>query len=172
MKKILGKRKVFILTALLAASLVILVPSETQAWDPVQVCQRAGSRIEQHLSRYTEHKEDFVQRVDGAIDKLKDINQKLKDKGCDTSRLEADYQSLGTQLNSWVNDYNLFVNLLNEAKTLACAESEGAYRDKVRQTREQLQTVRQKGKAILDLYSGTIRPDIEVLKDSCLPNID
>jgi len=165
MKRIF-KQSLFLLGLFLIASLGTLPPTKA-AWNPTAICQRVGEKIDWHLTRYTEHKDKFVERVNEAIAKLKEINQKLKAKGCDTAKLEADYQSLGTQLQAWVNDYNTFINLLNEAKTLACGQSEGAYKEKVKQARLQIRTVREKGVGIINYYNQTIKPDIEVLKSSC-----
>lgn len=171
MRKILNKTK-FLLVLPLVAFLLTFTSGESRAWDPVQVCERVGSRIGWHLERYEERKDDFVERVNRAIAKLKEISQKLKDRGCDTSKLEADYQNLGTQLQAWTTDYNTFINLLNEAKTLACGESEGAYKDKVRQAREQLKVVREREMGIINFYNETIKPDVEALKTACFPSED
>jgi len=178
MKQIFFKAKPF-LVILLVSFLVVFAPSKTRGqepspagprWDVSKICEQVGIRIDWHLERYEERRDDFVERVNRARERLKDINQKLKDQGCDTSQLEADYQSLGSQLSVWVNDYNVFVNLLNESKTLACGESQGAYKDKVNQARNQLITVREKGMEMKNFYSETIRPDVEALKATCFPS--
>lgn len=178
MKQIFFKAKP-LLVILLVSFLVVFAPSKTRGQEPSpagprrdvsKICEQVGTRIDFHLERYEERKDDFVQRVERSIVKLKEINSRLKARGCDTTKLEADYQNLGSQLSVWVNDYNTFINLLNESKTLACGESQGAYRDKVNQARNQLRTVREKGIEMRNFYSGTIRPDVEALKATCFPS--
>lgn len=177
MKQIFLKIKP-LLVILLVTFLVVFASSQTKGqepspagprWDTSAVCERVSTRIDRHLERYEERKDDFEERVNRVIERLKSINQKLKDRGCDTSQLEADYQSLGSQFSVWVNEYNAFINLLNESKTLACGESQGAYRDKVNQARNQLRTVREQATEMRNFYGETIRPNIETLKATCFP---
>ena len=78
MKRIF-KQSLFLLGLFLIASLGTLPPTKA-AWNPTAICQRVGEKIDWHLTRYTEHKDKFVERVNEAIAKLKEINQKLKDK--------------------------------------------------------------------------------------------
>lgn len=169
MKSVLNKIKLP-LALIFVVIVVILLAGKAQAQS--SLCERVGSRIDWHISRYTDHQESFIQRVNLAIDKLKAINQKLKTRGCDTSQLEIDYQQLTDLLRVWTNDYQTFINLLNEAKTLACGESEGAYHEKVKEARIQIKTVRQKAVEIINFYQGTIKPDAEALKTACFPTKD
>lgn len=130
-------------------------------------CERVEARIDWHINRYNEHKDSFMARVNEIIEKLKALNQKYKDLGCDTSKLVEDYEQMGKLSQTWANDYTAFIGFLNEAKTLVCGGSQGAYKDKVEQARNQLKACRQEAANIKSFYQNTIRPDFQAFKTTC-----
>lgn len=131
------------------------------------ICNRVTNRVEWHLKRYNDHKTNFSIRVQNFIDRVNKINQRLQDRGCDTTKLEADFQQLKTLSQKWADDYNAFLDLLNESKTLACGESQGAYKAKIQEARDQLTQIRADVTEVKAYYNGTIKPDYQTAKEAC-----
>lgn len=128
-------------------------------------CQNVTSRIDNRIERYNENKVRHIDNYNKIKDKLSETGNNLEDKGYDVTELRNDLQTLDSKIKEFAQSYTTFVNTLNDSKSFACGESEGAFKDKVEESRAQLKDSRDLAKEIRDYIQDVIRPDLVDLRE-------
>lgn len=99
-------------------------------------CDIATNRIDTTTARYEENRVRYVNRYNNLVQRIDNVINFLSDTDADVTGLES-YQD---QIRVLTDDFNQAIyesiNLLEETKELACGESEGAYLDKLQESRD------------------------------------
>lgn len=133
-------------------------------------CENVTSRIDNRIERYNENKNRHVENYNRIKDRITETVNNLEQKDYDVSELKNDLQTLDSKIKEFAQNYTTFVGTLGQSKSLACGESEGAFKDKVEESRGQLRYSREQAKEIRDYIQNVIRPDLEDLKEQIKAN--
>lgn len=128
-------------------------------------CENVTARIQNRIRQYDENKDRHIDNYNKIKDRLSETANSLEDKGYDVSELRNDLQTLDSMIKEFGQNYTAFVNTLNESESLACGESEGAFKGKVEESRGQLRNSREQAKEIRDYIQNVIRPDLVDLRE-------
>jgi hypothetical protein len=105
---------------------------------------------ERRTTAYTNIRERTVARV-----------TVLKQKGYDTSKLEADLTKLDNQIKDYRTKAGNLTSLLISAQEQACSDSEGDFAATLTETRTQLKVVREASQAIHQTFRSSIVPGLQ-----------
>jgi len=128
-------------------------------------CTAVENRIKGQIERFDNNKGFHQQQFENLRNRVSKIVDRLKAKGFDTSDLTTDLATLDTKIAKFKTDYTTFIDKLRESQDLPCGESQGAFKDKIQESRDALKIVRADVKDIVDYYRNTIKPDLQKLRD-------
>lgn len=129
-----------------------------------QACEVATAKINQLTTRYDENKEKYVRRYNNIKDKIQTLIARLKDEGYDTTKLQFDLSKLDQQIKDFAEEYSQFILALNDAKTVKCGDSDGAFKLKLQEAKTHLVNSRRIAKEIHDFVKSEIKTDLQELK--------
>lgn len=92
-----------------------------------KICTVATVRIDAKLKEYENKKDVEFPRIEKILATLKARLTPLKEKGADTTKLEADIKSLEEKLTKAKADYAAFIAKLKDTKNYTCGKSEGDF---------------------------------------------
>ncbi|MEI6222350.1 MAG: hypothetical protein WCP97_06310 [bacterium] len=127
-------------------------------------CESLTKKVELTLTRFSNNKDRHIATYTKISEKVKDINTRLKDKGYDISKLQADEQTLNEKIKKIGADYALFIEKLDKTKGLACGQSNGEFKTALQDAQAELKIVREDILATRLFYQTTMRADIQSLK--------
>ena len=165
-------------TALLAASNVVFAEEtattpkttpKTEAMEKVkenraQRCETVTAKVDERINKFDENRQDHGIRHQKIVNGVTNIVNRLKDRGFDVTKLEADLKDLNTKIVNAAKDYEAFVNILRDTKTVVCGQSQGQFASKMEAAKKQLTVVRADTKDIRDYYINTIKADIKEVR--------
>jgi hypothetical protein len=139
----------------------VVVPTEKPRISAAR-CSMAKGRItnitdtmrtvsERRTTTYTNIRERAIARV--AV---------LKQKGYDTSKLEADLETVNQQIKDYHAKAEELYGTLSSAQDTACGDSDGDFASALASARTQLKAVREASQAIHQTYRSSVIPDIKV----------
>lgn len=131
-----------------------------------QRCDIATTRIDLWTTRY-ENNQSLYQRTFEKFDEIADqVVERAQASGKDTAEFEAAVAELERLADVSRTEYDQLIQDLEATKAYACGESEGAFKDALQTSRQQLLDTRQ---AVLDArlyYQSTVRPAAQALLQS------
>jgi len=127
-------------------------------------CEKVLGRIDTRISNYEKNKNRHTNVYSNVVEKLTDISQKLEDKGYDVAQLTEDLGEFDALALEYAAAYDEFIALLGATKDHECGESEGAFKDALKSSGEQLKTVKTKRHNVRAFYTQTIREDIKDIR--------
>ena len=130
-----------------------------------QLCKRIEDRIAAKIARFEENKSSHVEKYNALKTKLEEITASLKDKGFDTANLESHLAVLDTMVVEYAESYVAFIAQLENSQDNACGESEGAFKDHMKEVRGMFKTLMEQRLAIRKYYVEVIRQDIKEIRD-------
>lgn len=133
-----------------------------------KVCQNAQGRVNERWSKYYARRTDRLENMGKGIKVLENRIQFYKDKGLNVSKLEADLIALKALVDEYKTEYMKFLDFLEGAKTLPCANHEGEFLPKLKEAKDQWIVVKQKADAIRDYYNDTVKPHLQELRAQLL----
>lgn len=128
-------------------------------------CERVTERINNRIGQYDENKQKHINRYEALSDKVTALVARLDEKGYDTAKIKTDLQTLDGMIREFAGTYTSFINKLKDAKTYACGNSEGQFREAVEEALELLRDSRQQAKDIADFLKTTIKQDLQDLRN-------
>jgi len=129
-----------------------------------QICASIKTKISTKAIWIAGMKTSHLSRYKAIRDKLNRVIEEAGDNGYDTSQLEYDRDTLNIKINTFERDYNSFKSKIDEAKNGACDNTNDQNRNKMREVRALMRTVREDAKDIRDFYTDEIKVDMRVLK--------
>lgn len=130
-----------------------------------QRCTTLSQNIDRRISRFNSNKERHMNQYNTAKQRLAQLTAKLQQQGYDVSQLQADGKIWDAKIQKFALDYASFIAKLTETKTVACAESEGAFRTALNQARQQAQIAHQSSLDARTYYQTVIRADIQTIRN-------
>lgn len=127
-------------------------------------CERIGSFIDNRILSYNENKDRHILNHQRILEKINTLISNLKAKGLDVTKLSNDYETLNSMTKSFAVKYSNFINQISEAKQLGCAESEGAFKEKMTESRASLKLARDEAQEIWKYINTVIRKDLNDLR--------
>jgi archaellum component FlaC len=130
-------------------------------------CNLIESRVQLITNRYEANKQRHIDRYQKLKANVTSLVTKLEtnNPGYDLGELKSDLNELDELIRKFGGEYNTLIGLLNETKSLACGESEGAYLAKLDEVKAQNLKIRQ---VILDTRSfvqSDLRPTIQQIRE-------
>ena len=129
-----------------------------------QRCTILETNIDTRIARHENNKDRHLQAYQNTKEQVKNLVDRAKEAGYDTSQLETDLQTMDQKIRDFSAAWNTYFELLQKTKEYACGESEGEFRTALKTARDQLRVVRQHAAEIRNFYQTVIRPDIQDLK--------
>ncbi len=129
-----------------------------------RICTATQSRVGARWQKYYDARMNRVENMERGVLALQERVQYFKEKGLDTSKLEADITTLQELIGEYKTAYREFLSALEEAKTIPCANYEGKFLSELKEAREAWEVVRAKFQAIKDFYLSHIKPDLAKLR--------
>lgn len=126
-------------------------------------CQMATDRIELWTTRYSNNQSRFQRIEQQAIEITNRLIERAQTAGKDTTELEAAVATFQSQVDVASVEYQELINLLNQTKSYACGESEGAYVESLRAARGQLLVVREASLQARLTYQQEVRAAVQAL---------
>jgi len=128
-------------------------------------CAKRGEQVTKRVEQYDKMKRAHVQAYNNMQERVKKFIDKLKEKGFDTTKLQADLVVLNGKVIKFANDYSSYISKLDEARKLGCDDA-AALKVKMQEARDLLKIVHDDCKDIHSYYNETIKADITALKKS------
>lgn len=128
-------------------------------------CEAVTSKVTERVEKFDNNRQDNVIKHKRMVDGVKKIVEKLKEKGYDVTKLEADLKELDSKIVTAAKDFEVFITLLRESKSFACGESQGQFTAKMAEAKKQLAVVKQDRMAIREYFVNTIKPDIKAVRE-------
>lgn len=129
-----------------------------------KICKNTQDRVNERWTKYYEKRMNRVESMDKGIKSLEKIIEFYKSKGLNTANLEADLVALKALVGEYKTEYLKFLDALEVAKTLPCANHEGEFLPKLKAAKDQWLVVKQKAESIRDYYQGTVKKHLEELR--------
>lgn len=139
-------------------------------------CEQIQSRIETRLNRY-ENNGSMLETVYGNLNaRLERLIERLKNKGADTTQLEADFETLKNKINDLLAQHESFMETLEAAAEITCSEvdqeNSTETKEKMGEARKVFETIKQKRIEIRDFVKNTIKPDILAIREKLAEDDD
>lgn len=129
-----------------------------------QICENIQNRISNKLGRFESNKSSHVEKYNELKQKLEEIVASLKDKGFDTSELEAHLAEFDQMIKDYAQSYVTFIEELENSQENVCGQSEGAFKQNMEQSRSYFKIVVEKRREIRKYYAEVIREDIKNIR--------
>lgn len=133
---------------------------------PVAVrCAAVTARINARVGFYNERRDNHLQHYQNLQDRLQNLVTSLKDRGYDTTQIQAALQELNQLTTTASNDYALFIAKLESVKNLDCGDGSGEFRTTLDAAQVALQTFQTDLKTIREHVQGGVKDSLQALKD-------
>jgi hypothetical protein len=129
-----------------------------------KLCNNAQSRVNERWNKYYSKRTERVVSLDKGTKILEKRIEFYKGEGLNVTNLEADLVALKALVGEYKTEYMRFLDLLEGAKTLPCANYEGEFLPKLKAAKDQWLVVRQKTDSIRDYYQATVKKHLEELR--------
>jgi len=129
-----------------------------------RICTATQSRVGARWQKYYDARMNRVENMERGVLALQERVEYFKEKGLNTSKLDADVATLQELIGEYKTAYNDFLTALEEAKTVPCANYEGKFLPELKEAREAWTIVRARFQAIKDFYLSNIKTDLVELR--------
>jgi hypothetical protein len=129
-----------------------------------KLCNNVQGRMDERWNKYYSRRMERVASLDKGTKTLERRIEFYKGTGLDVTNLEADLVALKALVGEYKTEYMKFLDLLEGAKTLPCANYEGTFLPKLKSAKDQWLVVRQKTDSIRDYYQVTVKKHLEELR--------
>ncbi|MFA5776084.1 MAG: hypothetical protein WC988_00805 [Patescibacteria group bacterium] len=133
-----------------------------------KICKNTQDRVNERWNKYYARRTDRVENMDKGLKVLEKRIEFYKGKGLDVSNLELDLVALTSLVSDYKTAYVEFLDLLEGAKIIPCANYEGQFLPKLKEAKDQWLAVKQKADTIRDYYRNTVKVHLEELRAQLL----
>ncbi len=156
---VLGAVSAYAQAASVTPSAIGTAGAKAQAW-----CQTVVPKISSILSNSAANLSKRQSWVATRKQKIQDRINKFKQKGLDVSKVTADSQTYSNQLDTWIADYQTFVQNLKTTQQFTCGQAQGQFSAALKTARTQRQKVKQDRDTFRDFYKNTLVVDFQALR--------
>lgn len=129
-------------------------------------CQAINSRIKAHLNNYSVRKDNHIAVFRAALERWQQLATRLKDRGLDTTKLEADLVTLDGLIDDLETDYTTFQTDMEQALSIDCDTADTSLKTQLQTGRTKLSEFRTQSKTVRDFIKNTIRADLLALRQA------
>lgn len=134
-------------------------------------CERVTAKINNRLNLYQENKDKYYHRYQGYRQQVEAKMDVLKNRGCDTSQIEADLPIFDQKLSDFAASFREFHNTLQGSRAYVCGESQGKFAENVSQSRLEFQVMRQQALALQQFVQNTFKVHARQTFAACSPSV-
>lgn len=128
-------------------------------------CVEVRKHLDKRLEKFGENKQTFINNAEHLHDRLVKLVEKAESLGLDTTQVREDLRSLESKVDKLAEDHRVFVEKLQTAKAVDCAQNPDQFRTALKEANAQLKALRSDWRDIKDFFKNTIKPDFKALKD-------
>lgn len=128
-------------------------------------CERIQNRIQNREERYEEKLNRHEMKFDRVADKVESLSERFKDSGLDVSDLEASLATFEGMVNDLRDEQEAFIAALGETENYVCGESEGEFKNQLKEAREMVPGIKEQVAEVRDYYKNTLREEILKLRE-------
>ena len=126
-------------------------------------CTNVENKIENRLAAFERVQNAHMNVYRNLKDRLMKFATRIKSKGYDTAKLDADLVTLDGIINEFSQAYTGYINAFRELKGYPCTKPED-FKDKLAEVKNQLKLAHQKAADIRNFFQTTIKEDLKALK--------
>lgn len=129
-------------------------------------CSIATTRIDTTIERYQNGTLRYVNQYNNLVERLNNVITRLNEEDIDTTELSGYVNDISALTNQFNNEMSITIASLEETKSLACGESEGAYLDVLQQSRSELLQARSTAVEINNIFLTDVVRELKDIKNS------
>ncbi len=155
-----------ILIGLVSVTPLVASAVETPRKDAITktMCANAETRIANRITILTNAKTRHQAAYQRGKERYSNLVAKLKDKGYDTAKLEADLATWNTKILAFSTAFTTHLDALQATQEFECGNSNGAFLESLEDARSKLLTVRTAAIDARSYWLNTIKPDLQAIK--------
>lgn len=127
-------------------------------------CDEIEGRIKDKVAKYEAGQVKRLNVFKSVQSRLNNLVTKVEKKGYDASELKANLETLEQKRETFQNEFEKHVSELKATQTHACGESEGAFKNQLRESRNQLKVAREAHMELRNFFKNEIKGDVAALK--------
>ncbi len=127
-------------------------------------CDRINARIDNHIARFDAAKERHFTRYHSVKDRIKARLDRLDSKGYNTQQARIDLKTFDDKIKHTERNYAIVIDKLNTAKTFTCGQSQGQFKQAIKDAKAQLDIVRADVTDMKNYWHDTLKVDIQNLR--------
>lgn len=127
-------------------------------------CEQTGVRINTRVNRYENNQAMYQKVFSNMKTRLDRLVANLKEKGADTTQLEADLKTLAEKIAKLDSDYATFIAALKETTTSTCGQSDGEFKKQLGEARSVIPTIKADRQDIKNFFQTTIKKDLQTIR--------
>ncbi len=131
-------------------------------------CEAVTNHINARINNLNTRRDNHIEVYQSAHTRWVELAARLKTKGYDTSKLEADLSILETMVTQLSDDYKKFLDEAQASLTVDCTASTDQFRSKVTAAKQELATFRVRAKQVHDFIKNTIKSDLRALRQQAV----
>jgi chromosome segregation ATPase len=142
----------------------ITTTSQSNVGNSLPNCEKVETKLQVRITHFDQNKEKHIQAYNNLVDRIEKFIARIKAKGYDTTKLEADLATLKEKVADFTEAYAAYMTLLDETKNYTCGQSHGDFAAKLKEVRAQLKIVHQMAADIRNFWRTVIRVDLLDIK--------
>lgn len=131
-------------------------------------CKNIETRLDTRIKRYENNRKMHEKVFENMIARLKRLSDKMKEKGADVDKLDADIKTLNEKIDKLLADHDAFIKTLKDSRSETCDKNNDRVKDefksKIGEARKQIETIRKDRMDIRDFYKTAIKSDLADIK--------
>lgn len=128
-------------------------------------CERVKARLASHAEMLRAARDRHANRIKLLRENISNLLNRLEREGIDVTQIRTDLQTLETMRQEFIDRHEGTIRDLVATGDLACAENREEFVKNVQLVRTVLNNIVDDVKAIQEFVRGTIRPNIQALRD-------
>jgi len=129
-----------------------------------QWCNNVQTRIDTRVNRYENNQAMYQKVYSNMKTRLDRLAANLKEKGADTTKLEADLKTLAEKVAKLDSDYATFITALKETTSSTCGQSDGEFKKQLGEARNIIPTIKADRQNIKNFFQTTIKKDLQTIR--------
>jgi chromosome segregation ATPase len=132
-------------------------------------CEQITARINNRISRYEANKDKWHSRFTGIRLRIQNLIGILEERGCDTTTLTADLNTLESLLEEFAAAFRLFHTSLQGTRAYVCSENDSDFATQVAQSRNELVQVKTAADNLKNFVDNSLKPHLKEVSTACQP---
>lgn len=129
-------------------------------------CESATARVPAATRKYEQARQEYNNRYDGLVERVRNLANVLEGQGIDAQRLRehvAEVEQLQQQLSQQIRSA---VANMNQVQTKACGSSGDEYKQSLGSARSDLSSARSTVKRINDKFVNDVATELRIIRDN------